>query len=170
MASVRPTFSLCEKLSGEKGQSSSRWLLKLEWELRGSKVNGAIPAEEVLPAIIILLTGEAEKWIQEKPLLARLLDNPTEDNNTTFLEAFKNQFSEQSTKDKTLRRFGIKDQIATSVAMRRKPEILLPEAVIDKWVRGLVKTRTRIKLIKVSDELSTLSSAYHKAMNFEKAE
>ncbi|OJD22230.1 hypothetical protein ACJ73_06429, partial [Blastomyces percursus] len=126
----------------------------------------------------------------------RLLDNPTEDNQDTFLEAFRDQFPEKSTEEKVsceaemaklvqgtrdlteyyqlgvkiLRRLGIKDQTATTPAMGRKPEILLLEAFIGKWIRGLTKSRTRTKLIEVSDELSTLASAYHKALNIEKAE
>ncbi|OJD24486.1 hypothetical protein ACJ73_04154 [Blastomyces percursus] len=177
-------------------QSLSRWLVKLEWELRASKVGRVVPAEELLPAINLLLTGEAEEWIQANPSLMRLLESPTEDNRVTFMEAFKDQFPEETLEEKVsceaemdklvqgeaglteyyqlgvkvLRRLGIKDQIAATPAMGRKAEILLLETFIRKWIRGLNKTRTRTKLIEVANELPTLSAAYHKALNIEKAE
>ncbi|EGC42061.1 predicted protein [Histoplasma capsulatum var. duboisii H88] len=113
----------------------------------------------------------------------RLLENPTEDNCITFLEVFRDQFPEKSTEDKVsceaemakllqgendlteyyqlgvkiLRWLSIKDQVATTPTM-------------EKWIRGLGRARTRTKLIEVSDELPTLTSAYHKALNIEKAE
>ncbi|PGG95345.1 hypothetical protein GX51_08274 [Blastomyces parvus] len=191
-----PTFSICGKFSGEKGQSVSRWLVKLEWELRASKVEGKVPAQELLPAINLLLTGEAEDWIQSNPSILRLLENPTEDNRTTFLEAFKDQFPEKSTEEKVsceaemakliqetmslteyyqlgvkvLRRLAIKDQAPLNAAAARKPEVYLLEAFISNWIRGLTKSKIRTKLIEVADELTTLSAAYRKALNVERAE
>ncbi|OJD23606.1 hypothetical protein ACJ73_05042 [Blastomyces percursus] len=191
-----PTFAICGKFSGEKGQSLDRWLVKLEWELRGFRVGGVIPADELLPAINLLLSGEAEEWIQNNPSLRRLLESPTEDNRIIFMEAFRDQFPEEIMEEKVsceaemdklvqgnnnlteyyhlgvkiLRRLGIKDQIAVTPAMGRRAEILLLETFIRKWIRGLNKARTRTKLIEVANELPTLASAYHKALNIEKAE
>ncbi|OJD22056.1 hypothetical protein ACJ73_06603 [Blastomyces percursus] len=183
-----PTFAICGKFSGVKGQSLNRWLVKLEWELRSSKVGGKVPAEELLPAINLLLTGEAEEWIQANPSLMRLLDNPAEDNrgsipgkSTEEKVSCEAEMAKlvQGTMDLTeyyqlgvriLRRLGIKDQAASTPAKGRKPEILLLEALIGKWIRGLTKSRTRTRLIEVSDELTTLAAAYYKALNIEKAE
>ncbi|EGC43717.1 predicted protein [Histoplasma capsulatum var. duboisii H88] len=68
-----PTFNICEKFSGERGQSLNRWLAKLEWELRNSRVGGVVSAEELLPASNLLSTLPAtrmESRVQE--LLAEL--------------------------------------------------------------------------------------------------
>lgn len=126
----------------------------------------------------------------------RLLENPTEDNCITFLEVFRDEFPEKSTEDKVsyeaemakllqgendwtesyqpgvkiLRWFGIKDQVATTPVIGKKPEIFLLEVFIGKWIRGLSRARTRTKLIEVSDELPTLTSTYRKVLNIEKAE
>ncbi|EGE83540.2 hypothetical protein BDDG_06484 [Blastomyces dermatitidis ATCC 18188] len=150
----------------------------------------------LLPVINVLLTGEAEEWPQATLDLCRLLERPTEEGNETFLGALRDQFPEQTVTEKvsceaelaklvqedkdlaeycqagveTLRHQGIKDQVASSSMIGRKPETLLLETVVNKWIRGLKKTRTRIKLMKVSSDLPTLQAAYNRARNVEKAE
>ncbi|KLJ06550.1 hypothetical protein EMPG_10048 [Blastomyces silverae] len=188
-------FRHCGKFSGENGQSLNRWLRKLEWELRFVKIDGKVPSDQLLAAIDVLLTGEAEEWLQANPNLCQLLERPTEEGEKIFLEALRDQFPEQPVKKvscetelaklvqedkdlaeyyqagvKTLRRLGIKDQAATSSVMSREPDILLLEMVVYRWIRGLTKTRTRTKLIEVSSDLPTLQAAYNKARNVEEAE
>ncbi|EEQ92517.2 uncharacterized protein BDCG_07637 [Blastomyces dermatitidis ER-3] len=154
------------------------------------------PSDQLLPVINVLLTGEAEEWPQATLDLCRLLERPTEEGNETFLGALRDQFPEQTVTEKvsceaelaklvqedkdlaeycqagveTLRHQGIKDQVASSSMIGRKPETLLLETVVNKWIRGLKKTRTRIKLMKVSSDLPTLQAAYNRARNVEKAE
>ncbi|OAT07235.1 hypothetical protein BDBG_03322 [Blastomyces gilchristii SLH14081] len=154
------------------------------------------PADQLLPVINVLLTGEAEEWPQATLDLCRLLERPTEEGNETFLGALRDQFPEQTVTEKvsceaelaklvqedkdlaeycqagveTLRHQGIKDQVASSSMIGRKLETLLLETVVNKWIRGLKKTRTRIKLMKVSSDLPTLQAAYNRARNVEKAE
>ncbi|KAL2377736.1 hypothetical protein RJZ90_006519 [Blastomyces dermatitidis] len=113
------------------------------------------PSDQLLPVINVLLTGEAEEWPQATLDLCRLLERPTEEGNETFLGALRDQFPEQTVTEKV---------------SCRKPETLLLETVVNKWIRGLKKTRTRIKLMKVSSDLPTLQAAYNRARNVEKAE
>ncbi|KAL2360960.1 hypothetical protein RJZ56_006183 [Blastomyces dermatitidis] len=131
------------------------------------------PSDQLLPVINVLLTGEAEEWPQATLDLCRLLERPTEEGNETFLGALRDQFPEQTVTEKVsceaeLAKLVQEDKDLAEYC--RKPETLLLETVVNKWIRGLKKTRTRIKLMKVSSDLPTLQAAYNRARNVEKAE
>ncbi|ODH51787.1 hypothetical protein GX48_02029 [Paracoccidioides brasiliensis] len=186
-------FSYCGKFSGENGQFVNHWLPMLEWALRRYKVDGEVSPEILLPAINILLIGQAEEWVQQNPAIAELLENPTVDSKKTFLEAFRKQFPQRFTglypgglrlsqrKQETLADYyqtGLKvmgtmhilDQVVKDGVLWWRQNSLVLDAFVDNWIHGIAKAGTRSRLTEVKSELTTLKKAYQMAVDIEKAE
>ncbi|EEH35844.2 hypothetical protein PAAG_00167 [Paracoccidioides lutzii Pb01] len=186
-------FSCCGKFSGENGQFVNRWLPMLEWALRQYKVDGEVPPELLLPAINVLLTGQAEEWIKRNPAIAGLLENPTVDSKKTFLEAFRKQFPQRFTgscpgglrlsqrKQETLADYyqtGLKvmgtmhvvDHVVKDGVLWWRQNSLVLDAFVNNWIHGIAKAGTRSRLIEVKSELTTLKKAYQRAVDIEEAE
>lgn len=77
-----PDFSLRGPFNGKIGPSATRWLKKLEWELkRCSSTAGIIILADYLQAVDLLLADDAAVWAETTPGVAELLEDPdrTED-------------------------------------------------------------------------------------------
>ncbi|ODH30366.1 hypothetical protein ACO22_03577 [Paracoccidioides brasiliensis] len=165
-------FSYCGKFSGENGQFVNHWLPMLEWALRRYKVDGEVSPEILLPAINILLIGQAEEWVQQNPAIAELLENPTVDSKKTFLEAFRKQFPQRFTGlyPGGLRLSQRKQETLADYYQTGLKNSLVLDAFVDNWIHGIAKAGTRSRLTEVKSELTTLKKAYQMAVDIEKAE
>ncbi len=80
MATFRADFKFCGYYNG-KDMPAAKWLKKLDWELEGYMVNGAIPPHRFIQAFELLLTEDASAWAETHPQAVHILnsDEPTAD-------------------------------------------------------------------------------------------
>lgn len=90
MNQSHPTFEFCRTYDGS--EPASRWLKRLEFELRGSKTHGVISSEQYLSSVDLLLMGEAADWAESSPEISALLVTYTSESLDRFLSFFKERF------------------------------------------------------------------------------
>ncbi len=88
-----PDFALCGPFTGKNGQSATRWLKKLEWELRKHSSAGSIDPADFLQAVDLLLADDAAVWAETTPLITQLLETPAPTSDT--VSQFKSLFSQR---------------------------------------------------------------------------
>lgn len=68
--SVQPTIQLSGPYSGAEELPSSRWLIKLQYNLKSYyQIWSPAYISEYISAIRFLLTGEAAEWAEDNPLM-----------------------------------------------------------------------------------------------------
>jgi len=98
----RADFKFCGFFNG-KDIAATKWLKKLDWELEGYAVSGAVPPHRFTQAIDLLLTEEAAAWAETHPQAIDILaaSEPSQDDVTTFrgllCERFPSKSAEIST-------------------------------------------------------------------------
>ena len=68
----RADFKFCGTFSGKEA-AASKWLKRLNWELKGYAVNGAVPPHRFIQALDLLLTEEAAVWAESHPQAAAII-------------------------------------------------------------------------------------------------
>ena len=95
--SSRPTFGFCRTYDGS--EPASRWLKRLEFELRGSRGgrDGIITPEQYLSSVDLLLEGDAADWAESSPEISTILAGPhTSESLARFFSLFKERFPTKS--------------------------------------------------------------------------
>lgn len=91
----RPTFDFCRTYDGS--EPASRWLKRLEFELRGDSRSGIIAPEHYLSSVDLLLVGDAADWAESSPEISTLFaGSHTSESLDRFLSLFKERFPTKS--------------------------------------------------------------------------
>ncbi|SLM39631.1 Zinc finger, CCHC-type [Lasallia pustulata] len=89
-----PDFALCGSFTGKTGQSATRWLKKVEWELeKHAGDNGSVDPSRFLRAVDLLLADNAAAWAETTPGIVELLEHPAP--NADTVAQFKGLFNQQ---------------------------------------------------------------------------
>ena len=92
--STGPDFSLCGTFGGKKGQSATRWLKKLEWELkRYASEDGSVSPINFIQAFDLLLVDDAASWAETTQAVVELIEDPEPTGST--VETLKSLFVQQ---------------------------------------------------------------------------
>ena len=168
----RPTFEFCGTYDGS--EPASRWLKRLEHELRGSEA-GTIAPELYLSSVDILLMKEAADWAETSLDIIPLLAAPyTQESLDRFLLLFKEKYPTKSVEtittsfpeevdslhqnpDETLlsyyqravqitRRFGCRDRLSEGLPLSMIESSML-DLIYSAFLKGLMDPGLRREVI-----------------------
>lgn len=93
----RPTFELSGLFSGTEGVSASRWLKKLQYDLKPYYQLGSPTfASKYIEALDAFLIGEAAEWAKDNPLIQARIpkQSPTSDDVEIISQLMQSRFSQ----------------------------------------------------------------------------
>lgn len=163
--STQPSFQLSGPYSGEDGLPASRWLKKLQYNLKPYYQSGSPAyAFEFINAVDALLTGEAAEWAEETPLMQARINQQSATNDDVeaikqlLQDRFPQRSSEAHTFDINTELEDLRQQsgetlsayykrarsIMERVSARDRPETGIPllpleSAFVDSAIRSFVK-------------------------------
>ena len=95
---IQPTFQLSGPFASTEGISASRWLKKLQYDLKPYyQLGSPAYASEYIEALDALLIGEAAEWAEGNPLMqARITkQSPTSDDLEVISQLMQNRFPQR---------------------------------------------------------------------------
>lgn len=191
-----PEYKLSGKFTGREVSGATKWLKKLERDLRSSADQyGEIPVDLHLESMYFLLTDEAEEWAESDYPIIDAFENPSKNSLNLVVRRLKERFPGRNQKPTVENFRQILDDLGQELAeplenyyqraqgqlkqfLGRDPDIsplsssdqLIRNMMTTSWIGGLINNSVRDEVERqVGDGTSTLTDIYKCADRVERS-